>query len=136
MDGPDARSSSRLRHAMAFALRVHREAGVLVAEASGRASLADLCGMASLVGTTTGLTGERRALLDLLGVDIDLSFTEHLQLGSFVAQQLQHLERVASVVPERYRTGTSEKAAQKGGLRFRTFTDVPQGMAWVSDIGD
>lgn len=118
---------------MPLTLRIHRETGVLVAEASGPASLADLCGMAALVGTTTSLSGEKRALLQLLGVDIDLAFTEHLQLGSFVAQQLQHLERVASVVPERYRTGTSEKAAQKGGLRFRTFTDVAQGMAWVTD---
>ena len=121
---------------MVLTLRIQRETGVLVAEASGRASLADLCGMASMVGTTTSLSGDKRALLQLLGVEIDLAFTEHLQLGSFVAQQLQHLERVASVVPERYRTGTSEKAAQKGGLRFRTFTDVAQGMAWVTGSDD
>lgn len=118
---------------MPIEIRIHREAGVLIAEAVGRTTLADLCGMASLVGTTTSMAGETRALLHLLGVEVDLAFTEHLQLGSFVAQQLQHLERVASVVPERYRTGTSEKAAQKGGLRFRTFTDLPQAMAWVTD---
>lgn len=118
---------------MAFVIRTHRDAGVLVAEASGRATLADLCGMASLVAGTASISGERRALLHLLGVEVDLAFTEHLQLGSHVAQQLKALDRVASVVPERYRTGTSEKAAQKGGLRFRTFTDLAQGMAWVSD---
>lgn len=118
---------------MPVTLRIHRETGVLVAEASGQASLPDLCGMASMVGTATSLSGEKRALLNLLQVDIDLAFTEHLQLGSFVAQQLQHMERVASVVPERYRTGTSEKAAQKGGLRFRTFTDLAQAVAWVDD---
>lgn len=118
---------------MAFVIRTHREAGVLVAAASGRATLADLCGMASLVAGSAGISGEKRALLNLLDVEIALAFTEHLQLGSFVAQQLQALERVASVVPERYRTGTSEKAAQKGGLRFRTFTELAQGMAWVTD---
>lgn len=132
MDGPFAWSSSSI-NAMSVAIRIHRETGVLVAEASGRATLADLCGMASLVGTATSMSGETRAVLHLLEVEIDLAFTEHLQLGSFVAQQLQHLQRVASVVPERYRTGTSEKAAQKGGLRFRTFTDPAQAMAWVTD---
>ena len=119
-----------------FVIRVHREAGLLVAEATGTASLADLCGLAALVGATTTLTGERRAMLDLLALEVRLAFTEHLQLGSTVAEQLRHLERVASVVPERYRTGTSEKVAQKGGLPFRTFTDTAQALRWLRENGD
>ncbi|MFL6694350.1 MAG: hypothetical protein ACJ8GO_15485 [Ramlibacter sp.] len=120
---------------MSFVIRVHREDGVLVAQASGRASLADLCGMASMVGVTTSHSNERRAVLDVQAVDIDLAFTQHLQLGSFIAERLQHLERVASIVPERYRTGTSEKAAQKGGLLLHTFIDRDQAIAWVRERG-
>ncbi|MGZ5180887.1 MAG: hypothetical protein ACXWC2_10440 [Ramlibacter sp.] len=89
--------------------------------------------MADLVGTITAMSGERRAVLDLQAVDIGLGFTDHLQLGSYVAQRLHHLERVASVVPQRYRTGTSEKAAQKGGLQLRTFTDLGEGLRWVHE---
>ena len=118
---------------MSFVIRVHREDGALVAQASGSASLADLCGMASMIGVTTSRSNERRAVLDVQAVDIDLTFTQHLQLGSFIAEQLQHLERVASIVPERYRTGTSEKAARKGGLLLQTFTDRHQAMAWVRE---
>lgn len=120
---------------MAFEIRIQQQAGVLVAECSGAGSFAALCGAAALVGSTTSRSGERRAVLDLLAVDIDLSFTDHLQLGSFVAEQLQHLERVASVVPARYRTGTSEKAAQKGGLSLHTFTDRAAALAWVLEGG-
>ena len=116
---------------MSFVIRVHREEGVLIARASGSASLADLCGMASMVGVTTARSNERRAVLDLVAVDVELAFTDHLQLGSFVAGRLQHMERVASVVPQRYRTGTSEKAAQKGGLLLHTFTDPEAALAWV-----
>jgi len=120
---------------MPFTIRIHHDAGVLVAEASGAGSFANLCGAAALVGTTSLRSSERRAVLDLMAVDIELSFTDHLQLGSFVAEQLQHLDRVASVVPERYRTGTSEKAAQKGGLLLHTFTDRKLAMAWVRESG-
>jgi len=118
---------------MSFVVRVHREDGVLIAQASGSASLADLCGMASMIGVTTSRSNERRAVLDVQAVDIGLAFTEHLHLGTFVAEQLHHLERVASIVPERYRTGTSEKAAQKGGLLLNTFTDRDLAMAWVRE---
>ncbi|GAC1531403.1 MAG: hypothetical protein NVS2B4_10760 [Ramlibacter sp.] len=127
------RVSARLdwRRPMPFTLRIHHDTGVLVAEACGAGSFANLCGAAALVGATTLRSSERRAVLDLLALDIELAFTDHLQLGTFVAQQLQHLERVASIVPERYRTGASEKAAQKGGLLLHTFTDRELAMAWV-----
>jgi hypothetical protein len=131
MDTTCAACSTRLADVMSFVIRVHREDGVLIAEASGSASLADLCGMASMVGVTTSRSNERRAVLDLLAVDVELAFTDHLQLGSFVAGRLQHMDRVASVVPQRFRTGTSEKAAQKGGLLLHTFTDRDAAMAWV-----
>jgi hypothetical protein len=120
---------------MTFVIRIHHQAGLLVAECSGSGSFASLCGLAAFVGVTTSRSSERRAVLDLQAVDIELSFTDHLQLGSFVARQLQHLERVASIVPQRYRTGTSEKAAQKGGLLLRTFTDADLALAWVRDGG-
>ncbi len=69
--------------------------------------------------------------MDLQGVSIEFGFTEHLQLGAHAADTLRHLERVASVVDAKYRTGTSEKAAQKLGLQLRTFTSLQEGLDWV-----
>lgn len=103
----------------------------LTVRASGPALLADLCGLFDLVAQTAERQNHRRALMDLQAVDIDFGFTDHLQLGAHAAQSLRNLERVASVVAERYRTGTSEKAAQKLGLQLRTFTSLPEGLAWL-----
>ena len=96
----------------ALSLTIHHGAPHLQVDAAGPASLADLCGVADLLATICARQG-------------------YLQLGAYVAQQLRALERVASIVPERYRTGTSEKAAQKAGLQLRTFTSLEEGLAWV-----
>src|SRR4051812_9698032 len=107
---------------MPFRITVHHSQTHLLVEASGPAGLADLCGAIDLAGGIASRLGYRLAVLDLLAVDIELGFTDHLQLGTYAAERLRELDRVASVVPARYRTGTSEKAAQKSGLRLRTFT--------------
>lgn len=103
----------------------------LTVRASGPALLADLCGLFNLVAQVAARQGCRRAVMDLQGVSIESGFTEHLQLGAHAADTLRHLERVASVVDAKYRTGTSEKAAQKLGLQLRTFTSLDEGLAWL-----
>jgi len=45
---------------------------------------------------------------------------------------LSRLEQVATVVAAANRKGTSEKAAQKLGLRLRTFTDLGEAIDWIS----
>ena len=64
------------------------------------------------------MSGARRALLNLLGVEVDFP--------------LRGLERVASVVPPDKLTGLGERAAQKMGLRLRTFTNLAEGMEWIA----
>jgi hypothetical protein len=39
---------------------------------------------------------------------------------------------VATVVTPANRKGTSEKAAQKLGLRLRSFTDMAEAQAWIA----
>lgn len=118
---------------MPFTVTVHHAPSHLLVEGSGPASLGDLCGYMDLVGGICARQGYRRAVLNLLDVEIQLGFTDHMQLGSYAANSLRHLERVASVVPLRYRNGTSEKAAQKSGLQLRTFTDLEEGLAWLAE---
>jgi hypothetical protein len=116
---------------MPFRITVHHAATHLAIACEGPAALGDLCGAIDLASGLAARQGYRLAVLDLLGVEVDLGFTDHLQLGTYAAERLGALARVASVVPARYRTGISEKAAQKSGLHLRTFADVDEALRWV-----
>jgi hypothetical protein len=117
---------------VAFTVTLHHGRSYLLAEASGPCGIAELSGSADLMRTVAHRLGYRRVLADLRQTQPTLSFTEHLQLGSHIAAALGDLERVATVVQQQDRVGTSEKAAQKSGLRFRTFTDLAEAQAWIS----
>lgn len=118
---------------MPFSVTVHHDRPYLLVEVGGAASLTDLCGVADLIATVAGRAGYRRGLIDLLAMDVSsLSFTNHLTLGAYVAERLSSFERVATVVTPANRKGTSEKAAQKLGLRLRTFTDLAEAVDWIS----
>lgn len=119
---------------MHFTATVHHGPDYLLVEGSGPALLTDLCGFMDLVATVAQRSRYRRAVLDLTGVEIALSFTEHLHLGAYAAERLRNLERVASVVSVQNRKGTSEKAAQKLGLRVRTFTSFDEGLQWIGEL--
>lgn len=116
----------------AFSITVRHGHPYLLVEASGPATLVDLCAYLDLVASLARRMRCRKAVMNLMAVDIQFSFTDHLTLGAHAAAALAELECVASVVNPKYRTGTSEKAAQKSGLKLRTFTNLEEGIAWVS----
>ena len=116
---------------MDFSVSVAHEPGVLHLKGSGTASLANLCGLASLGGTVAHRSGYTRVLVDLQDTQPQLSFTDHIQLGAHFAQEFRLAERVATVVQPRDRVGTSEKAAQRSGLTLQTFVDVGQAREWL-----
>jgi hypothetical protein len=118
---------------MRFTLTVQPGPLYLLLEAAGPMDLGDLCGIFDLVGSVAETNGHHRALFNLLAVQVDLSFTEHLQLGTRAAASLRRLERAASVVSVANRRGTSEKAAQKQGLEFRTFTTIEEAHDWTAE---
>lgn len=118
---------------MHFTATVHHGPDYLLVEGSGPALLTDLCGFMDLVATVADKGRYRRAVLDLLGTEVALTFTEHLQLGAHAAERLRQLDRVASIVSIQSRKGTSEKAAQKLGLRLRTFTSLDEGLQWIGE---
>jgi hypothetical protein len=110
-----------------------REARLLVVKARGHAALVDLKGFADLIATICREEQREFVLVDLLEVAQAFTFTEHLQLGVYIAERLGFLTRMATVVPAQARSGNSERAAQKSGLRLRTFTDVVEARAWLAD---
>lgn len=117
---------------MMFNVAVQHGGPHLLVVGSGRGHFCDICGMVDLTARVALIKGYRRALVDLLAVDPELTASEHLQLGSHVASALAQLERVATVVAAQYRSGASEKSAQQHGLNLRTFTDIHQAEAWLN----
>lgn len=121
---------------MRFSLEICPQPAFLLVTAAGPMDLGDVCAVFDLAARICEMNGHRRVLFDLTKTEVDLSFTQHLHLGSHAAQSLSKLERAASVVSVASRRGTSEKSAQKHGLTFRTFTDYPEGEAWVVGRAD
>ena len=117
---------------MEFSVTVTYEDGVLRLKGAGPATLADLCGLASLGGTVAQLARYHRVLVDLQDTQPHLSFTDHIQLGAHFAHEFRQAERVATVVSPRDRVGTSEKAAQKSGLTLQTFTELAPASEWLA----
>ncbi|MDP3759397.1 MAG: hypothetical protein Q8R01_02630 [Ramlibacter sp.] len=100
---------------------------------SGPASLDDFVGLMTTFGEQTRREGDKRVLVNLLGVEGELKFTDHFQLGSQAAQLLRHLDKLASVVPADKITHTSEKVALKQGFQLRVFTSVDEATRWLCE---
>lgn len=118
---------------MPFAVSIHRFPEFASVKVTGLAVLDDFMELITTVGEETRQLGDKRVLVDLLGVEGDLKFTDHFQLGSQVAQHLRHLEKLASVVPEDKITRTSEKVAVKQGFQLRVFTSAGEAIQWLTE---
>jgi hypothetical protein len=112
-------------------LTVHHDQPYLVVVVSGPASLADHFGFVALISGICAATHCRRCLLDLRAVQAELAFTEYLRLGTFVGETLQHLDRIAALVPPDMPKGISVKAAQKAGVPVRSFSNIDEAKAWL-----
>jgi hypothetical protein len=118
---------------MALDVSLARIGERLEVKGRGQAALADLKGFADMIATICREEQRQFVLVDLLEVTQSLTFTEHLQLGVYIAERLEFLTRMATVVPIQERSGNSERAAQKSGLKLRTFTDLREARAWLGE---
>lgn len=116
---------------MGLSVMVQRDAEWLTITAAGPATLSDFKGFADLIARICQDEHRDTVLVDLREVEQSLSFTEHLQMGAYIAQRLAFLSRMATVVPPVARSGNSERAAQKSGLQLRTFTDMDEALGWL-----
>lgn len=117
----------------AFQVAMEEHEKFLLASARGPATLADFFVAIDRTAEAVRRGHYRRVLIDLRETQQNLKFTEHLALGARVAERLAFVERVATIVTQQSRSGSSEKAAQKTGLHLRTFTDFKEALAWVVD---
>lgn len=120
---------------MDLAVTVDREADLLVVKGQGRATLADLKGFADLIATICADEQRTHVLVNLLEVQQDMPFTDHIQLGVYIAEKLGFLQKMATVVPPQLRSGNSERAAQKSGLKLRTFLSLAEARDWLAEPG-
>lgn len=116
---------------MPLSFTLHESAAYLHCETSGPATLADMRAGVDLARSLAASRGLRRILVDMRQVQHALPFTEHLQLGAYIAETLTGVDKVASVVEPGRKVGVSAKAAQKLGMQLRTFDDVDEAQAWL-----
>ena len=117
---------------MGFHVSITRFAQYVQLTAAGPASIRSFVELVEAVGDETVLWSDRRVLVDLRDVEGDLTPAEQVFLGEFAAQNLPHLERMASVVPLERITHNSESAAQELGMRLRVFTSKEDAVSWVT----
>lgn len=121
-----------LKPAMPLSFSVRRLEGFTSVKVTGPASLADFVRLIADLAAQTRAQGDKRVLVDLMGVQGELKFTDHFQMGQEVGRRLKHLERLASVVPEDKITRTTEKVALTQGVQLRVFTSMNEAIRWLA----
>lgn len=116
---------------MAFTTQLTRLAGYVRVQVAGPASIREFVELVSTIGQETVYWSDRRVVVDLRQVEGALTPTEQIFLGELVAQDLTHIERMASIVPPDRLTRNSERAAQQLGSQLRVFDDEAQALAWI-----
>lgn len=117
---------------MALTTQLTRFPGYVRLQVSGPASLPEFVNLIATIGQETIYWSDRRVVVDLRQVDGELEPTEQVFVGELVAQDLAHIERMASIVPPARLTRNSERAAQELGSQLRVFDDEAQALAWIS----
>lgn len=117
---------------MAFTTQLSRLPGYVRVQVSGPASIREFVELISTIGQETVYWSDRRVVVDLRQVEGELTPTEQIFLGELVAQNLAHIERMASIVPPARLTRNSERAAQERGSQLRVFDDENDALAWIA----
>lgn len=116
---------------MSFTISTTRFPEYVQLTVSGTADLRNFVELVETAEQETVYWSDRRLLADLRNVEGRLTAPEQIFLGELVAQNLPHLDRMASVVPENEITRNSEKAAQQLGMKLRVFTSRDEAVAWL-----
>jgi hypothetical protein len=118
---------------MSFAITVQRRPHFVRYEVKGPASLKNYSDLIDEAARQTATDRDRRAMVDLRGVLGRLHFTDQFFIGELVVRKLQHLDRLATVVPDDPATYTSEKVAARHGFQLRGFVSEEEAQAWLSE---
>jgi hypothetical protein len=117
---------------MPFTTELTRFPGYVRLQVAGPSSIREFVELVSTIGKETVYWSDRRVVVDLRQVEGALDPTEQVFLGELVAQDLAHIERLASIVPPERLTRNSERAAQELGSQLRVFDDEAEALAWIT----
>lgn len=117
---------------MALTTQVTRLPGYVRVQVAGPASIREFVELIATIGQETVYWSDRRVVVDLRQIDGELTPTEQIFIGELVAQDLAHIERMASIVPPVRLTRNSERAAQELGSQLRVFDDEDEALAWIT----
>lgn len=117
---------------MAFVVLTERPPGYVRVTVEGEASIKEFVDLVQATEQETVYWSDRRLMVDLRRITGQLDPAEQVFLGELVAQNLSHLERVASVVPAEQITRNSENAAQQLGMQLRVFSSQDEAAAWLT----
>lgn len=108
----------------------HRE-GHSVVRVEGDPTLDEFLGFIHTLAQQSTAWPHKRLLVDMRGIRSLTTFTEHYAVGEAAARLMQHMHRIASLVPADRITRASEKTAQRSGLNLVVFTEEGAALAWL-----
>lgn len=102
-----------------------------VVEVTALAFLEDAEPALAEIAQCTREAGTRRLLINLIDVVGTFGPEQQRTIGLLAHRYLQHLEKVASLVPPEKLTRQSEAAARAQGMELRVFTQLGDALAWL-----
>jgi hypothetical protein len=118
---------------MPFTISVHRFPSHARYDVAGPPSLKNYFDLIERAARETLERGDVNALVDLRGVTGRLSFTDQFFIGDVVGQKLQHLKKLATLVPDAPESYNSQKVAVRQGVNIRTFASEADALAWLAE---
>ena len=128
---PQSTMKNHRKASMALAVEIDNGDDFMTAKVTGEASLAERFDVMDLPSDASLRLGTKRMLADLRQVKEDFKFTEHMSIGERPSAIPGHLQKVASIVPEDRRRGTSEQVAKRRGFCLRVFTSESEAVQWL-----
>ncbi|MBG9387772.1 STAS/SEC14 domain-containing protein [Caenimonas aquaedulcis] len=117
---------------MGFAVSITRFTQYVQVAVQGPADIKSFVELIERLREDTAFWSDRKVLVDLRGVEGELAPAEQIFLGELVARDLQHIDKIASVVPPERLTRKSESAAQEAGMRLRVFSSRQEALIWLT----
>jgi hypothetical protein len=118
---------------MPFIVTHERSPNYVRFNVSGPASLKNYFDLIDEAAKLTAEQAHKAVLCDLRQVIGRLGFTDQFFIGDVVAQKLQHVEKLATLVASDPASYNSPKVASRLGLNIRTFDSEAEAIAWLQE---
>jgi hypothetical protein len=124
-----------MERGMEFDVAIEMKARYVRVAVTGSPSIGQLLSLIHLLGVESETWAQTAALVDLRGVRTAFTEVDQFRIGEEAACSLNHLERIASVVPRERITRISQRAARRNGVNVIVFDDEADAVAWLLEDG-